>query len=137
MTSDEGLGGPAFDENDSVAEEPTERPPEELVRADHPTAPEDSPASLWNRRTFFKSAALGTAAAAMYEGGRAVFSPLVAYANDLSHLPCTANDVQIIGTGIDRQRAVRLYGHLRRRGHVHGSRNITGTGRYCVSVHLP
>ena len=100
MTSDEGLGGPAFDENDSVAEEPTERPPEELVRADHPTAPEDSPATLWNRRTFFKSAALGTAAAAMYEGGRAVFSPLVAYADDLSGLNCTANDVRIVGPGI-------------------------------------
>ena len=99
MTSDEGLGGPAFDENDSVAEEPIERPPEELVRADHPTAPEDSPATLWNRRTFFKSAALGTAAAAMYEGGHARSARSWSYADTLSGLNCTANDVRIVGPG--------------------------------------
>ena len=135
MTSDEGLGGPAFDENDPVAEEPTERPPEELVRADHPTAPEDTPASLWNRRTFFKTAALGTAAAAMYEGGRAVFSPLVAYANDLSHLPCTANDVQIIGTGIVVNEPCDCTGTFDAQV-VFTVRNITSTDRFCISVHL-
>jgi hypothetical protein len=90
---------------------------------------------LWNRRTFFKSAALGTAAAAMYEAGSAVFSPLRAYANDLSHLPCTANDVQIIGTGIVVNEPCDCTGTFEAEVQF-TVRNITSADRFCIAVHL-
>jgi len=90
----------------------------------------------WDRRTLFKGAALGTAAAAMYEGG-ALFAPLAAFADDLSSLNCTANDVRIPGPGqilnepcdcppgttFDAQVRFRVI-------------NNTGTTRYCVTVHF-
>src|SRR5207302_11035748 len=57
----------------------------------------------WNRRTFLKAAALGTAAAALInrvgDGGLSL-GPLSALADDLSGLGCTANDVRIVGPGI-------------------------------------
>jgi hypothetical protein len=91
----------------------------------------------WDRRTFLKAAALGAAATALWQKGPGLtFGPAAAYANDLSHLPCTANDVQVIGTGIvinepcdctDTFDAVVQF----------TVRNITGTGRYCVALHLP
>src|SRR5437870_5271428 len=52
----------------------------------------------WTRRAFFQAAALGAAAAAFLDGKR--FVPSIAWANDLSTNPCTAGDVEIIGTGI-------------------------------------
>src|SRR5207248_8782906 len=57
----------------------------------------------WNRRTFLKAAALGTAAAALInrvgDGGLS-FGPLSDLADDLSSLNCTANDVRIVGPGL-------------------------------------
>ena len=135
MTSDEELNGPSLDDNDSVAEEPLDGPPQQMLSAEVVTAPEDNPSTLWNRRTFFKSAALGTAAAAMYEGGRAVFSPLTAYAEPLGDLNCTANDVRIFGPGQIVNEDVHLYRHVRRAGPFRLINN-TGTDRYCVTVHL-
>jgi hypothetical protein len=87
------------------------------------------------RRSFFKGAALGTAAAAMYTGSQMAFRPLTAYANDLSHLPCTANDVQIIGTGIVVNEPCDCTGTFDAEVQF-TVRNITSTGRYCISVHL-
>jgi hypothetical protein len=87
------------------------------------------------RRSFFKGAALGTAAAAMYTGGQMAFGPLIASANDLSGLPCTANDVQIIGTGIVVNEPCDCTGTFTAEVQF-TVRNITSTGRYCISVHL-
>jgi hypothetical protein len=123
------------DEVGSNPEQPIEGPAEEIVPASEVISSEDDARSLWNRRTLFKSAALGAAAAAMYEGGRAVFSPLVAYANDLSTLPCTANDVEIIGTGIVVNEPCVCTGTFDAQV-VFRVRNNTSTGRYCISVHL-
>src|SRR5215204_3634737 len=57
-----------------------------------------------NRRNFLAAAALGSAAAAFVQKtgsglGGIRLGALPAFADDLSNLPCTANDVQIIGTG--------------------------------------
>ena len=147
MSSDEGSEMPTFGADESGADEPIERPPQEMVQADQQPAAEESsstlasasisasPSTLWNRRTFFKSAALGTAAAAMYEAGGAVFSPLRVYANDLSNSPCTANDVQIIGAGVIQNEDCPCTGTFDAvvRFTV---RNITGTERYCVALHF-
>ncbi len=136
MTSDEEFEGPSLDDNDSGAEEPLDSPPQQMLSAEVVTAPEDDPSTPWNRRTFFKSAALGTAAAAMYTGGQMALRPADArYANDLSNLPCTANDVQIIGTGIVVNEPCDCTGTFDAEV-VFRVRNITSTGRYCVSVHL-
>jgi hypothetical protein len=56
--------------------------------------------SPWDRRTFLKAAALGTAAAALWQKGPGLtLGPAAAYADDLSALQCTSNDVRIVGTG--------------------------------------
>ncbi len=125
----------SLEEGGSRPEQPIEGPQEEVVPASEVRASEGDARSLWNRRAFFKSAALGTAAAAMYEAGRATFSPLVAYANDLSGLPCTANDVQIIGEGIVTNEPCVCEGTFTAEVQF-TVRNITSTGRYCISIHL-
>jgi hypothetical protein len=125
----------SLEEGGSSSEQPIEGPAEEILPASEVIASDDDAKSLWNRRTLFKTAALGTAAAAMYEGGRAVFSPLVAYAHDLSDNPCTANDVRIDEPGViinepcpcnEPFTAVVAFQVF----------NNTNTGRYCVALHL-
>ena len=88
----------------------------------------------WDRRTLFKGAALGTAAAAMYEGGK-LFGPLAAYAHDLSALNCTANDVRIVGPGIILNEPCTCSGTFNAQVQFHIINN-TGTNRYCVTTHL-
>src|ERR1041384_1347298 len=57
--------------------------------------------SSWNRRTFLKAAALGTAAAAVWQKGPGLhLGPAAAFADDLSSLNCTANDVRIPTPGV-------------------------------------
>jgi hypothetical protein len=87
-----------------------------------------------NRRTFFKSAALGTAIAAMYEGG-SLFSPLAAYADNLSSLNCTANDVRIVGPGVIINEPCTCTGSFNAQVRFRVINN-TGTTRYCVTVHF-
>lgn len=87
-----------------------------------------------NRRTFFKSAALGSAAAAMYSSG-ALFSPLAAYADDLSALNCTANDVRIPGPAQILNEPCNCSGSFNAQVQFRVINN-TGTMRYCVKVHL-
>src|SRR5918994_1056657 len=92
---------------------------------------------MWARRTVLKAAALGAAAAVLVNkgpGGLQLGAPS-ALANDLSHLPCTANDVQIIGTGIVVNEPCDCTGTFTATVRF-TVRNITSTGRYCVSVHL-
>jgi hypothetical protein len=88
-----------------------------------------------DRRTFFKGAALGTAAAAMYAGGRMAFGPLTAFANDLSNYPCTANDVQLTGTGVVVNEPCICSGTFTATVAFEVFNN-TNTNRYCVTLHL-
>jgi hypothetical protein len=88
-----------------------------------------------SRRTFFKSAALGTAAAAMYTGGRMAFGPLTAYADNLSSLNCTANDVRIVGPGQIINEPCNCSGTFNAQVRFRVVNN-TGTTRYCVKVHF-
>jgi hypothetical protein len=58
--------------------------------------------SGFSRRTFLKAAALGTAAAALLNRdalGNLDFGASSAFADNLSTLGCTANDVQLLGAG--------------------------------------
>jgi hypothetical protein len=89
----------------------------------------------WDRRTLFKSAALGTAAAAMYTGGRMAFGPLTAYADNLSALNCTANDVRIVGPGIILNEPCVCQTTFNAQVQFRVINN-TGTTRYCVTVHF-
>ena len=119
-----------------MSSDESDLPPVEGPEGSGETAIEKGPfGGQWDRRTLFKGAALGTAAAAMATGGRMAFGPLTAFANDLSNLPCTANDVQIIGTGIVVNEPCDCTGTFTAEVQF-TVRNITSTGRYCVSVHL-
>jgi hypothetical protein len=92
----------------------------------------------WSRRTFLKAAALGTAAAAVWQKGPGLsLNPAAAFANDLSGNPCTANDVQIIGNGIVTNEPCECTDGGTFTAIVQFTvRNITATGRYCISLHL-
>jgi hypothetical protein len=87
-----------------------------------------------NRRNFFKSAALGSAAAAMYSTGT-MFSPLAAYADNLSALNCTANDVRIPGPAQILNEPCNCTGSFNAQVQFRVVNN-TGTKRYCVTVHF-
>ena len=52
-----------IDGRDSRSDEPMEGALEPAVPGDERTMPDNESGTVWNRRTFFKSAALGTAAA--------------------------------------------------------------------------
>jgi hypothetical protein len=57
----------------------------------------------FNRRTFLKAAALGTAAAALLNKdalGNLELGPMSALADDLTSLGCTAKDVQLLNNGV-------------------------------------
>jgi hypothetical protein len=90
----------------------------------------------WTRRTFLKAAALGAAAAALINktGESPQLGPLTAYANDLSTLPCTANDVEIVGTGVVVNAPCPCTGTFTARVEFK-VRNNTGTARYCIAIH--
>lgn len=96
----------------------------------------------WNRRTFLKAAALGTAAAAVFQKGPGwTLSPAAAYANDLSRNPCTANDTFISGSGSVLNEPCNPTTDC-----TDGTftalvafpvHNGTGTERYCIAIHIP
>ena len=88
----------------------------------------------WDRRTLLKGAALGTAAAAMYEGGT-LFKPLAAFADNLSALNCTANDVRIPGPAQILNEPCDCTGTFNAQVRFRVINN-TGTTRYCVTVHF-
>jgi hypothetical protein len=125
----------SLEEGGSSPEQRIEGPQEEVVPASEVIASEGDAKSLWNRRTLFKSAALGTAAAAMYEGGRGLFSPLIVYADTLSSLNCTANDVRIVGPGQVINEPCDCTGTFNAQVRFRIINN-TGTNRYCVTVHF-
>jgi hypothetical protein len=94
--------------------------------------------SEWDRRTFLKAAALGTAAAALWQKGPGLtLGPAAAYANDLSSYPCTANDVQVLGTGqIVNEPCVCEPGGTFTAKVQFTVTNIAAAGRYCITLHL-
>jgi TAT (twin-arginine translocation) pathway signal sequence len=90
----------------------------------------------WSRRTFLKAAALGTAAAALWQKGPGLtFSPAAAYADDLSGLNCTANDVRIPAPGQILNEPCTCTGTFNAQVSFPIINN-TGTDRYCVTMHL-
>lgn len=93
----------------------------------------------WSRRTFLKAAALGTAAAAVFQKGPGfTLSPAAAFANDLSGLPCTAQDVVIAGNGVVQNEPCAGCGTATFDAIVaFPVQNNTGTGRYCIALHIP
>jgi hypothetical protein len=118
----------------SGSEQHMDKPTPEIVGSEVGAPPPDD-GSLWDRRTFFKSAALGTAAAAMVTGGRMVFGPVTAYADVLTNVNCTANDVRISGPGIIVNEECDCDGTFNAQVQFRVINN-TGTTRYCVTVHL-
>jgi hypothetical protein len=104
-----------------------------------PSSGEDSVFSGVSRRTFLKAAALGTAAAAVLNttnGGGFSFGPLSAFANDLSGLPCTANDVNILGSGVILNEPCSCASGTFNAMVRFTVLNNAGAGRYCISLHL-
>jgi hypothetical protein len=96
----------------------------------------------WDRRSFLRAAALGTAAAALLNSDSQGinFGPLSALANDLSQSPCTAQDVEIIGTGLVTNPCDPACsgGSGTFTARVQFTvRNNTSAGRYCIALHLP
>jgi hypothetical protein len=91
----------------------------------------------WNRRSFLKAAVLGTAAAALINSDRVGlhFGPLSAYADDLSGLNCTANDVRIPGPAVVLNEPCICSGTFNANVQFRVVNN-TGTTRYCVTVHF-
>jgi hypothetical protein len=87
-----------------------------------------------HRRTFLKAAALGTAAAALFSKGTS-FGPLSAYADVLTNVNCTANDVRISGPGIVINEPCTCTGTFNAQVRFRIINN-TGTSRYCVTSHL-
>jgi hypothetical protein len=98
---------------------------------------EAEPALSWNRRSFLKAAALGTAAAALVNSDRLGlhFGPVAAYADDLSGLNCTANDVRIVGPALVVNEPCVCSGTFNAQVRFRVINN-TGTTRYCVTVHF-
>jgi hypothetical protein len=92
-----------------------------------------------NRRKFLAAAALGSAAAALVtkaDGlGGVQLGPLVAFADDLSGLNCSANDVRIVGPGIVVNEQCNCTGTFNAQVRFRIINN-TGTQRYCVTVHF-
>ena len=100
------------------------------------------PSIKWglNRRKFLTAAALGSAAAMMLNegGGRLLrLGPATALANDLSGKPCTAEDVEIIGTGIVLNEPCSCAPGGKFNAQVQFTvRNNTSAARYCIALHL-
>lgn len=92
-----------------------------------------------NRRTFLAAAALGSAAATLVNrvggSGGISFGPLTAFADDLSGLNCTANDVRIVGPGVVLNEPCNCTGTFNAQVQFRVINN-TGTTRYCVTVHF-
>jgi hypothetical protein len=108
-------------------------------RVDEPAETPDDVEVLgnpWDRRTFLKAAALGTAAAALWQKGPGLsFGPAAAYADNLSGLNCTANDVRIPAPGTILNEPCSCTGTFNAQVSFPIVNN-TGTSRYCVTMHL-
>jgi hypothetical protein len=121
------------------AVEPATGQPAQLIDAETRSAVDAKLAEGIFRRSFLKAAALGSAAAALFghDIGGLQFGPLVAYANDLSTLPCTAGDVEIVGTGIVVNEPCTCSSSNTFNAQVQFTvRNNTSAARYCIALHL-
>ena len=102
---------------------------------------EATPRTSWNRRTFLKAAALGTAAAALLnrDSTGMHFGPLSALAQsgDLSALQCTANDMRVIGRGrILNEPCNCASGSFFDARVEFTVENNAAADRYCATLHL-
>src|SRR5262245_14048695 len=69
--------------------------------------------------------------------GVAALTAATAFANDLSSAPCTAGDVEIVGTGVViNEPCVCTPGGTFNATVQFTVRNNTSTGRYCIALHL-
>lgn len=113
-------------------------PIENVTGSGEATAGDGVLGTPWDRRTFLKAAALGTAAAVMWERGPGLSGPLSAFGNDLSLYPCTANDVTIDGNGqVINEPCSCAPGSTFTATVQFNVTNHTATGRYCIVLHLP
>jgi hypothetical protein len=112
-------------------------PIENVIGSGEATAGDGVLGTPWDRRTFLKAAALGTAAAVMWERGPGLSGPLSAFANDLSTYPCTANDVTLDTTGtVLNEPCTCSPGETFPALVQFDVTNHTATGRYCITLHL-
>jgi hypothetical protein len=116
--------------DDDFCPEETDEPVA-AVPAKEVETPEES---HMHRRRFLKAAALGTAAAALFNKGVSL-GPLGTYADVLTNVNCTANDVRISGPGIVINEPCPCTGTFDAQIRFTVNNN-TGTDRYCVTVHL-
>jgi TAT (twin-arginine translocation) pathway signal sequence len=121
-----------------ASDEDVPNPYERVGEQSEPSAEAGLLGGPWDRRTFLKAAALGTAAAALWQKGPGLsFGPAAALANDLSEFPCTANDVQIIGTGqIVNEPCNCTPGSTFTAVVAFTVKNIAAARRYCITLHL-
>jgi hypothetical protein len=95
-----------------------------------------------SRRTFLKAAALGTAAAALLQKdalGNFSLGSLPAYADDLSTLGCTANDVRLVNSTITINEPCSCSASSCSLVNVSAALTVTntaGSARYCAYLHL-
>ena len=124
-----------------MSSEESDTRPTEGVEAPLDPANEGVLGNPWDRRTFLKAAALGTAAAALWQKGSGLtLSPAAAYANDLSGKPCTGGDVEIVGEGIVLNAPCHIDtdcpGGTFNANVQFTVRNNTSAERYCITLHL-
>lgn len=89
------------------------------------------------RRTYLAAAAIGSAAAQLvgFGGVGLRLGTRSAFADDLSSLNCTANDVRVVGPGIILNEDCTCSGTFTAQVRFRIVNN-TGTSRYCVTAHL-
>jgi hypothetical protein len=128
MEEIDDVGGGTSDESADRSDETT---------SEESQAPRSGP--TLNRRRFLTAAALGTAAAALFNKGGSDgtlrIGPGIVMADVLTNVNCTANDVRIIGPGIVVNEPCTCNGTFDAKVRFTINNN-TGTQRYCVTVHL-
>jgi hypothetical protein len=114
---------------------------ESIQPTSEPATDTSVPKPTLNRRRFLTAAALGTAAAALLNKGAdglLHIGPLTALANDLSGKPCTAQDVTVAPQAfVINEPCTCTPGGTFNAQVQFTVTNHTGTGRYCVTLHIP
>jgi hypothetical protein len=114
-------------QNSSSIPEKTDPPADDVLK------------SSWDRRSFLKAAALGTAAAALFSKGEGGWrlGGLSASAHNPTGVNCRANDVRVAGVGrILNEPCDAEPGETFTAQIVIPIFNNTGTDRYCATLHL-
>ena len=126
MSTDDSGRGDALRQIDDIPSEPS-------------VNNEPGTSKSWNRRTFLKAAALGTAAAALAgkaPGGSFRLGGFTASASDLSTSPCTAQDVTVAPEAFVTNEPCTCSGTFNATVQFTVTNN-TGSARYCVTLYIP